>query len=454
MLEAQQAGMTTRRQKIKIILALAVPTMIENFLLTIVGFIDTLFVSRIGLNEVAAVGVGNTVIAVYIALFTALGIGTSSLIARAVGAGDFTKAKAIARQSTWISAFAGLALGIVSLFFAEPILHLMGAAPDVLAQGVIYFQIVAVPSLFISLMAIFGSILRSAGNTRAPMIVGIWVNLIHIVLDYVLIFGIGGWEGWGIAGAGWATSIVRVIGTVVLYKYIQQSKLSFSLFKKQSSQNYTYPLLNLSLPAAAERLIMRVGQMFYLGLVIRISTEVYAAHLIAGNVIALSYLPGYGLAVAATTLVGQQLGAGRTRDSYEYGLLTAWIAVVFMTIIGIVFWLGSGIAASWFTEDIVIVEMVRTALGIDAFAQPFLAMSLVLAGALQGAGDTKSPMYSTIIGIWGIRVLGIYVLCLHFQMGIAGVWLVSAIDQLVRSIYLMQRFKSRMNAKQTIAQVE
>jgi putative MATE family efflux protein len=438
-------GDTSRKQKVKVILALAVPTMIENFLQTIVGFVDTLFVSRIGLNEVAAVGVTNAIVAVYIAVFMAMGVGTSSLIARSVGAGEIDKAKAIARQSTLISAILGLAFGVVTLFFAEPLLRLMGAEPSVLANGVVYFRIVAIPSIFLSLMTVFGSILRAAGDTKTPMKVGVWINLIHIGLDYVLIFGLGGWAGWGIAGAAWATAIVRVFGAAALYFYIRKSKLSFSL-RKGTSNELTLPLLKLSGPAAVERLIMRFGQVLYFGLIVRIGTDVYAAHVLAGNIEIFSYMPGYGLAVAATTLVGQHLGANRKNDAYHYGMLTTWIAVVFMAFIGVLLFFLSPIAAGWFTKDKVVIGMVTTALRIDAFAQPFLAISLVVAGALQGAGDTKSPMYSTAIGMWLIRVLGVYVLCVQLGTGIAGVWLSIAIDLFIRAVFLLFRFKRYMQS--------
>lgn len=436
-------GDTSQKQKIKVILALAVPAMIENLLQTVVGFVDTLFVSRLGLVEVAAVGVTNAIIAVYLAVFMAMGIGTSSLIAKSVGAGDLEKAKAIARQSTWISAGLGLIFGVITLFFAEPLLRVMGAEPNVVAQGTIYFRIVAVPSIFISLMTIFGSILRAAGDTKTPMKVGIWINLIHVGLDYVLIFGFLGAGGWGIAGAAWATAIVRMIGAVTLYLFIRKSKLSFS-FRKGTSNGLILPLLRLSGPAAAERLIMRFGQVLYFGLIVRIGTDVYAAHTIAGNIEIFSYMPGYGLAVAATTLVGQHLGAKRREDAYRYGILTAGIAVIFMSFVGVLLFFFSPIAAAWFTEQPDVVRMVTTALRIDAFAQPFLAIGLVLAGALQGAGDTKSPMYSTAIGMWIIRIVGVYVLSIYFGMGIAGVWLSIAIDLMVRAVYLYFRFKKQM----------
>jgi putative MATE family efflux protein len=437
---------TDRKQKVKIILALAVPAMIENFLQTIVGFVDTLFVAKIGLNEVAAVGVTSAIVAVYIAIFMAIGVGTSSMIARSVGAGRLDQAKEIARQSTWITAIVGVLFGLITLFFAEPLLRLMGAEPRVLAHGVVYFRIVAVPSIFLALMTVFGSILRAAGNTKTPMKVGIWINLIHIVLDYVLIFGLFDWNGWGIAGAAWATSIVRVIGSVALFLYIRKSKLSFSIWKGTTNE-YVMPLLKLSGPAAAERLIMRFGQVLYFGLIVHIGTDVYAAHVLAGNIEIFSYMPGYGLAIAATTLVGQHLGAKRTKDAYQFGLLTTWIAVLFMGFVGVLLFIFSPMAAGWFTNDKEVIGMVTTALRIDAFAQPFLAISLVIAGALQGAGDTKSPLYSTTIGMWLIRVAGVYVLCIYLGMGIAGVWLSIAIDLVIRAVFLLYMYRKSMRLK-------
>ncbi|MBP2660328.1 MAG: efflux family protein, partial [Firmicutes bacterium] len=264
------------KKKVKVVLTLAVPTVIENFLITIVGFVDTLFVSKIGLHEVSAVGITNAIIAIYIAVFLAMGIGTSSLIARSIGAGELDKAKKIARQSTIISGIIGLIFGIITLCLAEPLLRSMGIEDDVLAMGIVYFEIVGIPAIFTALMTNFGSILRSTGDSKNPMKVGIWINLIHIALDYVLIFGLGGWSGWGIAGAAWATTIVRMIGMTALYFYIQRSAISFSLLKG-TSKEYTVPLLTISGPAIIERLIMRLGQLFYAGLIVRIGTDVYSA---------------------------------------------------------------------------------------------------------------------------------------------------------------------------------
>jgi putative MATE family efflux protein len=430
----------TTKQKLSIIIALAVPAMIENILQTVVGFVDTLFVAKLGLNEVTAVGVANAILAVYMAVFMAIGVGTSSLVARSIGSGNISKAKSIARQSTILSAIFGLLFGLTTLFFSELLLRLMGAESKVLADSVIYFRIVAIPSIFISLMFTFGSILRASGDTKTPMKVSLWINFIHIGLDYILIFGVFGIAGLGVAGAAWATVIARIIGTLLLFFYINRSKVSFSLFGGSSRED-TFSILKLSVPTAVERLIMRFGQVLYFGFILKIGAVVYASHSIAGNIETFSYMPGYGLAIAATTLVGQSVGGGRYKDAYKYGMITTVVAMIFMSFIGALLFFLSPWFATWFTTDKNAIEMVVIALRIDAFAQPALAIGLVLAGALQGAGDTKSPMYSTAIGMWFIRILGVYILGIYFDMGIAGVWLSIAIDLYVRAIYLFFRFK-------------
>ncbi len=442
--EFKQNENKTTKQKISVILVLAVPAIIENILQTFVGFVDTLFVAKLGLHAVTAVGIANTVLAVYIAIFMAIGVGTTSLIARNIGAGNLQKAKSIARQSTLISIVSGLLFGAVSLFFSEPLLRLMGAEGEVLKDGITYFRIVAVPSVFISLMLIFGSILRAAGDTKTPMKVSWWINIIHIGLDYILIFGFSGLPGFGVAGAAWATVIVRIIGTIALYYYIKKSPVAFPI-KEGASKEDASTILKLSTPAAIERLIMRLGQVLYFGLIVKISADTFAAHSIAGNIEMFAYMPGYGLAIAATTLVGQNVGANRSKEAYQYGMITSWIAVAFMSIIGILLFFLSPWFATWFTTDTEAIDMVVTALRIDAFAQPALGIGLVLAGALQGAGDTKSPMYSTAVGMWIIRIIGVYVLGIQLEMGIAGVWLSIAIDLYVRAIFLFYKFKTKVN---------
>ena len=364
-------GEKTLKQKIWIILALAVPAMIENSLQMLVGFVDTLFVSKISLNAVTAVGIANTVLAIYIAIFMAIGVGTSSLIARAIGSRNINKAKDIANKSTILSIIVGLILGIVSILFSKQLLMIMGANKEVLNQATLYFQIVSIPSIFISLMFSLSSILRGAGDTKSPMKIGWWVNAIHIILDYILIFGISFIPGLGIIGAAIATVIARLIGVVLTIFYLKKSKLSFS-FNFKIKLKELMPIINLSTPAAIERLIMRVGQVVYVGLIVKISSDTYAAHTIAGNIETFAYMPGYGLAIAATTIVGQYIGTKKIKESYQMGMLTTYIGIFFMSLLGIAMFVFAPLIAKLFTTENHAINMVVTALRIDAVSYTHL----------------------------------------------------------------------------------
>ena len=185
---------------------------------------------------------------------------------------------------------------------------------------------------------------------------------------------------------------------------------------------------------------MRSGQLIYGGMIIKIGTEAYAAHNIAGTIETFSYLPGMGFGIAAATLVGQSLGANKSDEAQRYGWMSYYIATGFMIVVGAVFYVFSPFLARLFTQDPMVIDLVVKVLRIIALFQPFLCVTLVLTAALQGAGDTKFPMYSTFIGIWGIRILGVYILGMKLGLGLTGVWLAYAADIIIRGVILILRF--------------
>ncbi|MDF2963930.1 MAG: family efflux transporter [Paenibacillus sp.] len=443
-----QAQLEIERNKMtkwKTLLVLAIPAMGETFFQSLVGFVDTFFVAKIGLVEVAAVGATNAILQVYFAIFMALGVASTVMIAREIGAGNVERAQHIAKQSVLLAGWAGLAFGLVTFFFAGPILQIMGAEPDVLEPSILYFRTVATPSIFISLMFILGSLLRGAGDTKSPMKVSLWINLLHIALDYVLIFGIAGHGAMGLFGAGLATVIVRIIGVILLWRYLRRNKNNigkFPVIHWRIDRELMKKLLQLGTPAAGERLSMRVGQVLYFGMILKMGTFTYAAHQLAGNFTIFGYMAGYGLATAATTLVGQQLGAKKIKEAREYAIASVILGSVLLTAIGIITYLLSDWYIYYFTNDALVIEQVRAALKIDAFAQPALAAVLILTGVLQASGDTKFPMYTTTVGIWLMRTLGVYMLGVILQWGIVGVWIAIAVDNYLRSILLFWRYRS------------
>ncbi|KMK76323.1 MATE family efflux transporter [Alkalihalobacillus pseudalcaliphilus] len=429
------------KDKLKIIILLAIPAVIENFFQTLLGFVDTLFVAKIGLAEVSAVGVTNAVLAIYFAVFMAVGVATNVLISNFLGAGKVEKARHIAQQAIVMAIALGIAFGIITLFFADNMLLLMGLDEEVLKLGSLYFKIVGVPSIFMSLMFVLSSILRGAGDTKSPMKTSIMVNIINVILDFILIFGFWFIPAYGIVGAALASVFARLYGTILLFRYINKTKdIAFRKDYWKIDKGHQIELLSLGSPAAIERLAMRVGQIVYFGFIVALGTNTFAAHQIAGNIEVFSYMIAYGFAAAATILVGRNIGANNYCDAKEYAKLTTFLAIGFMSIFGILLFLYGEWAGSLFTEDPKVIAEIGIALKIAAVFQPFLAVVLVLTGAYQGANNTKYPMYLTIIGMWLIRTGTVYLLAIVLEMGLAGVWIAIGIDIVFRAIILWTRF--------------
>lgn len=429
------------KDKIKIILVLAMPAVVENFFQTILGFVDTYFVSKIGLAEVSAVGVTNALLAIYFALFMAIGVAVNVRIANFIGAKQPEKARHIAQQSVILAILFGILTGIITMFFAEPLLKLMGIEDNVLEAGVIYFKIVAIPSVFMSLMFVLSAVLRGVGNTRAPMKASILINIVNGVLDYILIFGFWIIPEMGIAGAAIATVVSRIIGSIALFYYIKRSPvLAFRKDYWKPDKQHIRELVTLGGPAAAERLVMRLGQIVYFGFVVVLGTNIFAAHQIAGNVEVFSYMIGYGFATAATILVGQQIGAGNICEAKKYAVLCTGIGISLMTILGVLLFTLGDLVGSIFTNDAEVIENIGISLKVSGVFQPFLALQLILTGAFQGANNTKFPMYLTAVGMWGIRTLLVYVLGIQLGWGLLGVWIAIGIDIAFRAVVLAIQF--------------
>lgn len=431
------------KENIVTVMTLAIPAMVENILQVLIGTVDTYFIGKIGTEAIAGVGVTNLIMNIYISFFLALGVGTTAIVSRNIGANNIENANNAVKQSIILSLGIGTAFGVINLIFSKEILLFLGVEERIIQYALPYFLSVAVPAVFLCLMTVLSSSLRGAGDTKTPMKIAVISNVINIVLDYILIFGIFGFKGLGILGAGIATTISRIIGVILLLRKINGDKIKIhiDLFSKwKIDKDVLRSITKIGLPAGLEKLIMRLGQLVYGGLIIKIGTEAYAAHNIAGTIEAFSYLPGMGFGVAAATLVGQNLGARKSNEAKKYGLISYFLATGFMIVVGSIFYIFAPFLAGLFSKDLEVITLVTKVLRIIALFQPFLCITLVISSALQGAGDTKFPMYSTLIGIWGIRVLGVYILGMKLNMGLVGVWLAYALDITVRGIILMLRF--------------
>lgn len=428
---------------IKLILNLAIPVILENILQTLLSTTDTLFAGKLNSNAIAGIGATNLIMNIYIALFTFIGVGTTVVIARNIGAGKIERANDVVRQSIILSIIISIFLGIISLIFSREILNFLGIAPQVLKYAIPYFNAVSIPNIFLCLSMVLGSSLRGAGNTKKPMVAGIIANVLNIVLNYILMFGIFNFHGLGILGSGLATTIARMISAFILLIYFFNGTTILKINLKSKwkiDKNIIKSICKIGGPAGIEKLIMRIGQLIYGFIIISLGTQCYVAHNIAGTIESYSYLPAMGFAVVASTLVGQNLGKNNLLEAKRYALISNILSTIFMIFIGIIFFVTAPFLAKEFTQSLEIQNLVISVIRIIALFQPLLSLTFVMSSALQGAGDTKFPMYLTFIGIWGIRIILGYTFAVIFNLGLIGIWIAYSIDISFRGIILLVRF--------------
>lgn len=421
------------------ITTLAIPVIIENMLQTLLGTVDTYFAGQINDNAIAAIGLTNLIINMFIVFFTAISVGTSSVIARSFGKKEMGRVKEAITQSIFMGIIISLFVGLTNIFFYKSILKVCGVTNEILNFTESYYLVVSVPIIFLCLSLILSSCLRSIKDTKTPMIATAFANVLNIILNMIFIK-----MNMGIIGLGLATTISRCVNMLILLIKLRKNNIDVKLNKETiiEGKDTLRSIIKIGAPAGMEKLIMRLGQLVYNSMIISIGVSAYVAHNIAGNIESYTYIPALGFGVATATLVGISLGEGDSEKSKEIVYLADVIATIFMVIIGIFLFVFSPQIVKIFTNTVEIQLMVINVLRLIALFQCFIAITQIFTSALQGAGDTKFPMYSTLIGIWGVRVGVGYFLGVVIGFGLFGVWMAYVIDIVFRSSLLMIRFSN------------
>ena len=428
----------------KVILKLAWPVIAEQFLATITHIVDMMMVGRLGAAAVTAIGLTMQPVFFTAAFASALSVGTTALVSRFIGSDKNKDAALVLQQSILLSILFSLSAALLFYFTAPQLLTFMGGETEVIALGSSYLRIMTPGFVFMVLAFIVTAALRGAGETKIPMKVNIVVNLLNIVLNYLLIFGNFGFPELGVNGAALATTLARSFGGIVL---LILSFSNYSVLKMDFKNFFTIKLrlikriLRVGVPTALEESVRRMAQLLFVRIIAALGTTAYAAHQIAINAESISYMPGFGIAVAATTIVGQNIGAdnlsGAEKGSYE-----AWkIGSLIMGFMALIFLLFPEFLIRLYTDNPDIIAMGSLNLRIIAFSQLQMGTHFIFAGALRGAGDTKAVFYSTAVSSWIFRLLLGYLLVHRFGLGLAGGWLAMVVDWTVRGSYVFFRFK-------------
>ena len=425
-----QRGIKINKAMIVTIMALAWPTMLEQLLQTAVQYIDTAMVGSLGTQATAAVGATTTVNWLVNSSISALGVGFLSFIARAYGAKDKNAASRAVTQAVLVTAVCGgfftvLTLGLsgvipVWMRVDEPLRRLAGQ----------YFFILYLPMLPRTATIIFGTVLRAVGDTKTPMKIGLGVNFINVVLNFLLIYPtrtiwgvtIPG-AGWGVLGAGIASAVAFTCGGIAITWVLWRHPLASPRGQHfRPDWQILRPCMQVAMPNMLQRFGTSLGYVVFAALINDLGDVATAAHTIANTVESAFYIPGYGMQTAAATLAGNALGARDRKRLRDLSAMFIPIEVGLMVLSGGALFLTAPLLMDIFSNSAEVIALGTTVLRMVALSEPCYGFSIIIEGMMLGMGNTKEPFRYNIAGMWGIRIVGTFLCTVIFDGGLVAAW--------------------------------
>ena len=417
-----------------VIFALAWPTMLEQAMNTAVQYVDAAMVGRLGAAATAAVGVTTTINWMIGSTVSALGVGFLSFIAQAYGAGDKARAARVSSQAVLAVLVSGLLFTVLPLALHRQVPVWMQADADIVETAGQYFFILYTPMLARAASIIFGTALRASGDTKTPLRVGIVMNVVNVVLNYLLIYpahqvrllGLSftcPGAGWGVLGAAVASAIAYTISglgmTAALWRHPVISPRGQKL---RPDWAVLKPCLRVALPSTLQRFGTSFGYVAFAAMINALGTVPLAAHSIANTVESAFYVPGYGMQTAAATLTGNALGARDKQRMRDLSQMLLVLEVGMMVVSGALLFIFAPPMMGLFTVDAAVIALGATVLRMVAVSEPFYGVAIILEGMLQGVGDTMTPFIFNIAGMWGVRILGTFICTRLLGWGLASAW--------------------------------
>lgn len=432
------------------IFLLAIPMVLEMVMESVFAVVDIFFVSRLGADAVAMVGITESLITVVYAIGIGLGAGTMALVARRIGEKRKDQAARVGYHAILLGLFVSLWIALVGIFYSEELLLLMGIDAGIAAEYAVYPTIMIGTNAVIMMLFIINAIFRSSGDAALSMRV-LWIaNIFNIILDPCLIFGLGPFPELGLKGAAIATSVGR--GLAVLYQFYMlyygkkrislrgiRWKLEFGIFRK---------LVRLSAGGIGQMLIAESSWIILVRILAEFGSTVIAGYTIALRIILFILLPAFGLSNAAGTLVGQNLGARQPDRAQSSVWITGVANMVFLGIVALLFVLNPGYFIRLFIADPEVVAAGKICLRTISYGFIFYALGMVVVQAFNGSGDTFTPMKINVICFWIIEIPLAYLLAVTFGLAERGVYLsilISETAMTIISLWIFQRGRWKLN---------
>ncbi len=406
----------------KAIFILAVPMVLEMIMESVFAVVDIFFVSRLGAGAVATVGLTESAMTIVYAISIGLSMATTALVSRRIGEKKSKEAGLVAFQAIAIGIFISAILAIPGFLFAKDFLRLMGATDAIVEQGYWYPAIMFGGNMVIMLLFIINAVLRSSGDAAISMRV-MWVaNIINLILDPLLIFGLGPFPELGIMGAAIATTTGRGIAVIYQFFILFKGKRRIKLYwdSIRIKVNVMWDLLKISGGGILQNLIATSSWIFLVRIIAVSGPEALAGYTIAIRIIIFALLPAWGLSNAASTLVGQNLGAKQPDKAERSVWITSYVNMAFMGIVGAIMFLIPETLISIFIDDPAVIEEGITSLRIISLGFIMYGLGMVLVQGFNGSGDTITPTWINLLSFWFFEIPLAYLLAIGFEMGLLG----------------------------------
>jgi putative MATE family efflux protein len=390
----------------KAIWILAIPMIVSNLLQSAFNLVDMAFVGRLGPVALAAVAMAGQVLMIVMFVMIGVGAGTTALVSRAVGEKNRAKADNIAMQTAILGLVGSVVFGTIGYLLSPWMLEILGASPEVVQVGTGYLQITFAGIMALVYMFSIAAVLHGAGDATTPMIILGLSTILNIVLDPLLIFGIGFFPELGVNGAAWATVISRGIGAIIALEVLLKgrSRVHVRLKYLRADFDIIWRILKIGMPASAQMTLRGLVGIVLIAVVAGFGTVAVAAYGVGIRFHMLAMMPGFALGMAAQTLVGQNLGAKQPERAARSAWTTAGYYSIFMLSISVLFIIFAPYLILIFNNDPKVLEYGTNFLRITSWGYIFIAFSLIFNRSLSGAGDTISPLVLTFIALWLVQL--------------------------------------------------
>ena len=433
-----------QRRNLKSLIVLAIPVILEQILTTLLQYVDTAMVGRLGASATASVSLTTSVNWLIGSSFSAIGVAVVAIVSAAYGAGDSDKIKRVSSQIIIYVAAVGLVIGALAVGLSPVIPVWMQADVSIQRQASVYFGIISIPLVFRASTVICACALRAVKDTRTPFVINLLANILNVILNYLLIYT----AGLGVTGAAIATAVSSALAGMAMFIVMMRSQvLRCEIRPLRFDRDIFRETVRIGLPALATSTASCLGHIVFASLVSSMGTTVFAAHSIALSAETLFYLPGYGLRSATSTLIGISVGEDDHDKFKVIERQSVILTVVMMAVTGLLLFLFAEPMMRIFTPDEEVIRQGSRVLRLIAVSEPLFGLMIVSEGIYYGLGQTKITFIVATTGSWGIRILST-VICVHvLHTTLFEVWICMFADNAFRALAMAIPLFSGLDSK-------